>query len=57
LLDGGVLVDLIYDLDAHKPAAPPRLFRSAHADRTVTITDARMVASDPSLWTKDGGAE
>jgi len=47
---------LVHDLDPHKPATPPRLFRRAQADRTVSIRDGKLVATEPSLWTKVMGA-
>jgi hypothetical protein len=43
---------LVHDLDPRKPATPPRLFRRAHADRTVTVSDDKMVTNAQSLWMK-----
>ncbi|MFL5365205.1 MAG: hypothetical protein ACJ781_06970 [Myxococcales bacterium] len=48
---------LVHDFDASKPATPPRLLRRAHADRTITVSDGKMVASGQSLWMKAVNAE
>ncbi|MFL5275551.1 MAG: hypothetical protein ACJ79O_00240 [Myxococcales bacterium] len=48
---------VIHDSDPSKPATPPRLFRRAHADRTITVSDGKMVASGQSLWMKAVNAE
>jgi hypothetical protein len=43
---------LVHDIDPQKPATPPRLFRRAHADRTISLVDGKMVSNAPSLWVK-----
>jgi hypothetical protein len=47
---------LVHDLDPQKPATPPRLFRRAHADRTITLVDGKMVTTEQSLWARVMGA-
>lgn len=41
---------VVNDADPRQPGVPPRLFRRADANRTIKVTDKRLVVSGPSLW-------
>jgi hypothetical protein len=47
---------VVYDLDPQKPNTPPRLFRRANSDRTISLVNGKLVATGQSLWAKVVGA-
>jgi hypothetical protein len=51
----GVVLDeqvVMYNLDPHQPSTPPLLYRRAQAQRVLTVKDARLVGTSPSLWVR-----
>jgi hypothetical protein len=51
----GVVLDeqvVMHDLDPRQPSMPPMLYRRAQAQRVLSVKEARLVGTEPSLWVR-----